>query len=230
MTAALRPITFVLNGKRRLLRVHPLKRLLDVLREDCGLTGTKEGCGEGECGACTVLVEGRAVNACLVPVAQVRGATIVTIEGLNGRHPLQRAFAEHGGAQCGICTPGMILAAVALGPRPTLDEVRAGLAGNLCRCTGYEGIYRAIKKAGDSRQKTEDGRRKEHAPKPAPERRTLSGPPGRRVEERIPPASPKPVDDRLGEGGNPESRLPRRSRPAGRLAQAGIPTSRRRAR
>jgi aerobic-type carbon monoxide dehydrogenase small subunit (CoxS/CutS family) len=94
-----------------------------------------------------------------VPVAQVRGANVVTIEGLQGRHPLQRAFAGHGGAQCGICTPGMIMAAAALGPRPTRAEVRTGLAGNLCRCTGYEGIYRAIKKSGDRRQKTE-GRRK----------------------------------------------------------------------
>jgi aerobic-type carbon monoxide dehydrogenase small subunit (CoxS/CutS family) len=144
-----------------------MTRLLDVLREDCGLTGTKEGCGEGECGACTVIVDGRAVNSCLVPVAQVAGAKVVTIEGLKGRHPLQRAFAEHGGAQCGICTPGMILAAAALGPRPTLAQVRTGLAGNLCRCTGYEGIYRAIRKAEARSQKqearskkTEDRRRK----------------------------------------------------------------------
>jgi carbon-monoxide dehydrogenase small subunit/xanthine dehydrogenase small subunit len=141
-------VAFELNGEPVTLRVHPLKRLLEVLRDDCGLTGTKEGCGEGECGACTVLVDGVAVNACLVPVAQVAGATVLTIEGLQGRHPLQRAFAEHGGAQCGICTPGMIMAAAALGPAPTLDEVRTGLAGNICRCTGYEGIYRAIRKAG----------------------------------------------------------------------------------
>ena len=122
MTARHRPIAFTLNGKRTSLRVHPMTRLLDVLREDCGLTGTKEGCGEGECGACTVIVDGRAVNSCLVPVAQVAGAKIMTIEGLKGRHPLQRAFAEHGGAQCGICTPGMIMAAAALGPRPTLGQ------------------------------------------------------------------------------------------------------------
>lgn len=141
-------IAFTLNGTRVSLRVHPLKRLLDVLREDCHLTGTKEGCGEGECGACTVLVDRKAVNACLVPVAHAAGTRVVTIEGLKGRHPLQRAFAEHGGAQCGICTPGMILAASVLGPRPTRDDVRTGLAGNLCRCTGYEGIYRAITAAG----------------------------------------------------------------------------------
>ncbi|MFO7733716.1 MAG: citrate/2-methylcitrate synthase [Candidatus Aminicenantes bacterium] len=106
------PITFTLNGKRTTLRVHPMKRLLDVLREDCGLTGTKEGCGEGECGACTVLVDGRAVNSCLVPVVQIAGSSIRTIESLRGSHPLQRAFATHGGAQCGICTPGMIMAAL----------------------------------------------------------------------------------------------------------------------
>jgi aerobic-type carbon monoxide dehydrogenase small subunit (CoxS/CutS family) len=144
MSGAHRSIAFTLNGRRVSLRVHPLKRLLDVLREDCGLTGTKEGCGEGECGACTVIVDGRAVNSCLVPVAQVAGAKVVSIEGLKGRHPLQRAFAESGGAQCGICTPGMIMAAAALGPRPALEQVRTGLAGNICRCTGYEGIYRAI--------------------------------------------------------------------------------------
>src|SRR6186997_2993555 len=122
-----------LNGKRLRVRVHPLTRLLDVLREDCALTGTKEGCGEGECGACTVLVDGAPVNSCLVPVAQVAGARVTTIEGLRGRHALQPAFVEHGGAQCGICTPGMIMAAVALGKRPTLETMRVGLAGNLCR-------------------------------------------------------------------------------------------------
>jgi aerobic carbon-monoxide dehydrogenase small subunit len=138
---------FTLNGRRRRIDVHPLKRLLDVLREDCVLTGTKEGCGEGECGACTVLVDGAPVNSCLVPVAQVDGARVTTIEGLGGRHPLQHAFVEHGGAQCGICTPGMILAAVALGKHPTLDQMKSGLAGNLCRCTGYSAIYRSIDQA-----------------------------------------------------------------------------------
>ena len=127
-----------------------MKRLLDVLREDCGLTGTKEGCGEGECGACTVLMDGQPINSCLVPLAQARGVRITTIEGLGGRHPLQRAFAEQGGAQCGICTPGMILAAVALGRRPSLDHMRVGLAGNLCRCTGYTAIYRSIRQASGS--------------------------------------------------------------------------------
>jgi carbon-monoxide dehydrogenase small subunit len=137
---------FTLNGKRTKVSVHPMKRLLDVLREDYRLMGTKEGCGEGECGACTVLVDGEAVNACLVPVAHVGGTRVETIEGLRGRHPLQRAFVEHGGAQCGICTPGMIMAAVALGRKPSIDTVRAGLAGNLCRCTGYSAIYESVRR------------------------------------------------------------------------------------
>jgi aerobic carbon-monoxide dehydrogenase small subunit len=141
-------VKLTVNHKTITVKAHPLARLLDVLREDCGLTGTKEGCGEGECGACTVLVDGEPVNSCLVPVAQVRGTRITTIEGLGGRHPLQRAFVEHGGAQCGICTPGMIMAAAALGSRPSLDEIRTGLAGNLCRCTGYAAIYRSIQRAG----------------------------------------------------------------------------------
>ena len=138
---------FSLNGKTVEVRAHPMKRLLDVLREECGLTGTKEGCGEGECGACTVLLDGEPVNSCLVPFAQVRGATVKTIEGLKGKHALQEAFVTEGGAQCGICTPGMILAAAVLPNKASLEEIRVGLAGNLCRCTGYEGIYRAIRKA-----------------------------------------------------------------------------------
>ncbi len=125
----------------------PMKRLLDVLREECGLTGTKEGCGEGECGACTVLIDGEPVNSCLIPFAQARGAKVTTIEGLRGVHPLQETFVAEGGAQCGICTPGMILAAAALPKKATLQDIRVGLAGNLCRCTGYEGIYRAVRKA-----------------------------------------------------------------------------------
>ena len=140
----------VLNGKRVDVAAHPMKRLLDVLREDCGLTGTKEGCGEGECGACTVLIDGQPVNSCLVPFAHAGGTKMVTIEGLRN-HPLQRTFVAEGGAQCGICTPGMIMAAVALGARPSLDRVREGLAGNLCRCTGYTAIYRAIARVGRKR-------------------------------------------------------------------------------
>jgi aerobic-type carbon monoxide dehydrogenase small subunit (CoxS/CutS family) len=138
---------FHLNGKAVDVAAPPMKRLLDVLREECGLTGTKEGCGEGECGACTVLVDGEPVNSCLVPFAQARRAKVTTIEGLEGKHPLQDAFITEGGAQCGICTPGMILAAAALPKTASLEEIRTGLAGNLCRCTGYEGIYRAIRKA-----------------------------------------------------------------------------------
>ncbi len=140
-------VRFTLNGTAVNVRAHPMKRLLDVLREDCGLTGTKEGCGEGECGACTVLIDGAAVNACLVPVAQVRGREVLTIEGLRGRHRLQGAFVTEGGAQCGICTPGMIMAAAALPRNATVEDVKQGLAGNICRCTGYTGIYRAIEKA-----------------------------------------------------------------------------------
>src|SRR5215218_7105783 len=131
---------FTLNGAPADVDANPLKRLLDVLREECGLTGTKEGCGEGECGACTVLVNGEPVCACLVPFAQVADANIVTIEGIGDAHPLQVAFAREGGAQCGICTPGMIMAALALGPDPSLPRLREGLAGNICRCTGYEAI------------------------------------------------------------------------------------------
>ena len=138
---------FALNGKRTRVDAHPMKRLLDALREDCALTGTKEGCGEGECGACTVLVDGLPVNSCLVPLAQVAGARVTTIEGLRGSHALQRAFVDHGGAQCGICTPGMIMAAVALGRKPSMEDIRVGLAGNLCRCTGYSAIYRSIDRA-----------------------------------------------------------------------------------
>ena len=136
-----------LNGAPKDLACHPAARLLDVLREECGLTGTKEGCGEGECGACTVLVDGAAVCSCLVPASQVNGTSITTIEGLGEDHPLQRAFMDEVGAQCGICTPGMIMTAVTLGPRPSLSRIRSGLAGNLCRCTGYEAIYRAIRKS-----------------------------------------------------------------------------------
>ena len=141
---------FILNGQTVNVRAHSMKRLLDVLREDCGLTGTKEGCGEGECGACTVIVDGAAVNACLVPFAQVRGARVTTIEGLKGRRALQDAFVSEGGAQCGICTPGMVMASLSLlrrCPDPTDADVRAGLAGNLCRCTGYMRIFEAVRRA-----------------------------------------------------------------------------------
>jgi carbon-monoxide dehydrogenase small subunit len=135
-----------LNGKAMEVNAHPAARLLDVLREECGLTGTKEGCGEGECGACSVLIDGEVVCSCLVPFAQAENADVVTIEGLNGTHPLQELFMNEVGAQCGICTPGMIMAALSLCEKPTLEEVKIALAGNLCRCTGYSAIYRAIMK------------------------------------------------------------------------------------
>ena len=131
-----------------------MSRLLDVLREDLRLTGVKEGCGEGECGACSVLIDGELVNSCLVPLLQVEGASITTIEGvaIDGKlHAVQQAFLDCGGAQCGICTPGMILAAMALldqNPHPSLEQIKEGLAGNLCRCTGYMRIFEAVVHAG----------------------------------------------------------------------------------
>jgi aerobic-type carbon monoxide dehydrogenase small subunit (CoxS/CutS family) len=145
-------VRFTLNGRGVRVDAPPLKRLLDALREECGLTGTKEGCGEGECGACTVLVDGQPVNSCLVPLAQARGTRVTTIEGL-ARPALLEAFVTEGGAQCGFCTPGMIVAAAALPTGLSDDELRAGLAGNLCRCTGYTAIYRAVREAAaaDSR-------------------------------------------------------------------------------
>jgi carbon-monoxide dehydrogenase small subunit len=144
-------IRLEVNGRRRAAAVPPMKRLLDVLREDLALTGTKEGCGEGECGACAVLLDGELVNSCLVPACQADGHAVRTVEGLAGAdgslHPIQQAFWEIGGAQCGICTPGMLLAAMALlerRPRPNEAEIRAALAGNLCRCTGYVKIVEAV--------------------------------------------------------------------------------------
>jgi aerobic carbon-monoxide dehydrogenase small subunit len=140
-------VRFTLNGAPTDVRSHPMSRLLDVLREECELTGTKEGCGEGECGACTVMVDGEPVCSCLIPLSQVDGAEVITIEGLGDDHTLQHLFMNEVGAQCGICTPGMIMAAMALPPSPSLDDVKVALAGNLCRCTGYSAIYRAIMKA-----------------------------------------------------------------------------------
>jgi carbon-monoxide dehydrogenase small subunit len=143
-------IAFEVNGRRVDVDTHPMARLLDVLRAQLHLTGTKEGCGEGECGACSVLLDGRLVNSCLVPAVHADGVKIVTIEGIaNGDqlHAVQRAFVDHGGAQCGICTPGMILAAsdlLARNPSPGLSEIRSALAGNLCRCTGYMRIFEAV--------------------------------------------------------------------------------------
>lgn len=153
---SLQTIQFIVNGKPEKRELFPMARLLDVLREELRLTGTKEGCGEGECGACTVLIDGQIVNSCLVPVAQVEGATITTIEGVaqeKDLHCVQQAFIDHGGAQCGICTPGMVLAAINLlerNPNPNESEIRTGLAGNLCRCTGYMKIFESIVRACQS--------------------------------------------------------------------------------
>lgn len=147
-------VSFTVNGHARQVATWPMARLLDVLREDCGLTGPKEGCGEGECGACSVMMDGRLVNACLIPALQADGATLTTIEGLarpdGSLHPLQSAFIRCNGAQCGICTPGMVLAAVELlkkHPDPDDAALREGLAGNLCRCTGYTRIFEAVREA-----------------------------------------------------------------------------------
>ena len=146
-------ISCTVNGEAQTLEAFPLSRLLDVLREQLHLTGTKEGCGEGECGACSVFLNGELVNSCLVPAVQAAGATIKTIESVASGGELdavQQAFVEFGGAQCGICTPGMVLAAVDLlsrNPNPTEQEIRTGLAGNLCRCTGYMKIFESVVRA-----------------------------------------------------------------------------------
>ncbi|MBI4237608.1 MAG: (2Fe-2S)-binding protein [Deltaproteobacteria bacterium] len=149
------PITCTINGTPQTLRVSPMRRLLDMLREDAHLTGTKEGCGEGECGACAILLNGELVNSCLVPALQADGATIVTVEGIaaqrlaDGRAAdvVQAALATCGGTQCGICTPGFVVAITALlqtNSRPTTAEIRTALGGNLCRCTGYMKIVAAV--------------------------------------------------------------------------------------
>jgi carbon-monoxide dehydrogenase small subunit len=150
-------ITCLVNGESRTLDVFPMARLLDVLRADLHLTGSKEGCGEGECGACSVLIDGQIVNSCLVPAAQIDGSEITTIEGVASEevlHAVQQAFIDCGGAQCGMCTPGMVLAAVDLlsrNPKPSETEIRNGLAGNLCRCTGYTKIFESIVRACQSK-------------------------------------------------------------------------------
>ena len=139
---------FTVNGEDHSLSVHPMRRLLDVLREDLGLTGTKEGCGEGECGACAVIMNGLLVQSCLVPICQADGSTVTTIEGVakeNILHPIQQSFCENGGAQCGICTPGMIMAALYyLSHRDEAENLQEALAGNQCRCTGYTRILRSV--------------------------------------------------------------------------------------
>ena len=149
-------IRFTVNGKQISLSVPAHKRLLDVLREDLGLTGTKEGCAIGECGACTVVMNGRAVHSCLVLAAQADGAEIITVEGLAPEgelHPLQKSFLEHGAVQCGFCIPGMLMSSYALlqeNPRPGEEEIKEAIAGNLCRCTGYKQIIQAVEAAVDA--------------------------------------------------------------------------------
>jgi carbon-monoxide dehydrogenase small subunit len=152
-------IELTVNRKKRRYRGHPFKRLIDVLREDFELTGTKEGCGEGECGACTVLLDGEPVNSCLVPVAQAEGSRVETVESLGASSrlsPLQQSFLDEGGAQCGICTPGMLMTAWAYvrgGEASDPDSVRDALAGNLCRCTGYQHIVTAVVEAVKKKKK-----------------------------------------------------------------------------
>jgi carbon-monoxide dehydrogenase small subunit len=147
-------IKFVLNGEPVEVEIVPHLTLLQLLRDELELTGTKEGCGMGECGACTVLLDGKSVNSCIFPAMEADGKSVITIEGLadaQGKlHPIQKAFIEHGAIQCGFCTPGMVLSAKALldeNPKPTEEEIRMGIAGNLCRCTGYLQIVQAIKAA-----------------------------------------------------------------------------------
>jgi carbon-monoxide dehydrogenase small subunit len=143
-------ITFTLNGTPHELLIQPWRTLLEVIREDLNLTGTKEGCGQGECGSCTVIMGGKTVNSCLVPAVEADGQEIITIEGLaegDKLHPIQQAFVEHAGMQCGFCTPGMIMSAKALlerNPDPSEEEIREGIAGNFCRCTGYTKIIESI--------------------------------------------------------------------------------------
>lgn len=156
-------IKLVINGEELELRVEPWRTLLDVLRNELGLTGTKEGCGQGDCGACTVLVNGKAVNSCLFLIAEAEGSSITTIEGLSQGatlHPIQESFIQYGAVQCGFCTPGMILSAKALldeNPRPSLDEIKQAMAGNLCRCTGYQNITQAILAlSGESRSHSQE--------------------------------------------------------------------------
>ena len=150
MSAPWPTIRMTVNGVPLEVHAPPMKRLLDVLREDLHLTGTKEGCGEGECGSCSVRMNGELVNSCLVPVLQAQGTCVQTVEGLAAEgqmHPLQQAFLACGGAQCGICTPGMLMAASHLlehNPHPTLAEIREGLSGNLCRCTGFIRIFESV--------------------------------------------------------------------------------------
>ena len=151
----MKEIKFILNGKAYRLTIQPWRTLLEVIREDLKLTGTKEGCGEGECGSCTVIMGGKTVNSCLVPAMEADNQEITTIEGLaDGEklHPIQEAFVNHSGMQCGFCTPGMIMSTKALleeNPNPSEEDIREGVSGNFCRCTGYTKIFESIRAAAD---------------------------------------------------------------------------------
>ncbi|HNS34708.1 (2Fe-2S)-binding protein [Mesotoga sp. SC_NapDC2] len=155
-------ISFILNNEKHTQEVREDMRLLDFLRDEMGLTGTKEGCGEGECGACTVIIDGKAVNSCLVLVPEIDGSEVVTIEGLSRSgelDPIQQTFIDEGAVQCGFCTPGMIMSAKALLDRnsaPSDEEIMEAIEGNLCRCTGYYKIIQAIRKATESLAKTDE--------------------------------------------------------------------------
>ena len=194
-------VSFNVNGRARRVKVPPMKRLLDVLREDCALPGSKEGCGEGECGACSVLLDGRSVNSCLVPAAQAEGTRIVTVEGLakgTRLNALQQAFVDLGGAQCGICTPGMLVTATELlararGRVPSDSEVRDALAGNLCRCTGYQKIIDAVRAAARSAQPKRASARRKTATKPrrAASKRSRTASKPRRAAPKSRRAAPK---------------------------------------
>ena len=155
------PIRLRVNGVEHAVEAWPMQRLLDLLREELKLTGVKEGCGEGECGACSVLVDGTLVNSCLLPVCQVEGASITTVEGLAEKgqlHPVQQAFMDCGGTQCGFCTPGMIMAVISLlrqNPNPSEEDIRRSIAGNLCRCTGYVRIIESVMQAAQAVRQVE---------------------------------------------------------------------------
>ena len=161
--ADLKRLRLKLNGSWREVETRPDRILLDLLREDLGLTGTKKGCEEGECGACTVIMNGKAVLSCLIPAFKAEGAEILTVEGMargNSLHPLQQTFWEEGAVQCGYCTPGMLLSAKALldeNPEPSVEDVKIGISGNLCRCTGYAKIVRAIQVAAGKFRKENEG-------------------------------------------------------------------------
>ena len=218
MSGALVTVNMIVNGRARRVRVAPMKRLLDVLRQDCGLTGSKEGCGEGECGACTVLLDGAPVNSCLVPAIHADGARILTVEGLaRGARlsALQQAFVEMGGSQCGMCTPGMVVAAAALlretkGRVPSEAEVRTGLAGTLCRCTGYQKIVDAVRAAakpgGTARNGAAVSRtgRRRNGVAPSRNAKRVARPTPKRVASAAPKRVAKPA------------RRPARARKAGR--------------